>query len=358
MEVIVVGDLMLDVYVRARIKDSAPVESNAIVALHQEEYLCPGGAANVANNVRSLGQDTVLCGMLGPDDSGSKLYQLLDAKEHLTFLPLIADNWPTTTKTRFVTEYGQLLRLDREQIYSYSGYVAHPLEKILNKVGDRLGAGSKNILVVSDYGKGFCEFTTVGELARRHGEVNDAPVLVDPPRDGRWVQYGSPNTMFKANLKQTLAFLKSGFDDITFKARCGDLPASVGRDYDTYGYAKLWQAAADILHHRRVAWSYLWITLGKHGSIIGASRNNPVLIKGHSIEVGDPTGAGDTALAVMAWHLAVAGKYDWPTVLAGAHTANTAGALAVSHRGTYRVTREELTAGIMLAGKLTGQMNQ
>src|SRR3989338_1487219 len=111
--VLVVGDLMLDEFVWGKVSRISP-EAPVPVVWVQSESVMPGGAANVANNIRALGGQVSLIGAIGDDRWGAALLKDLAARKMHT-RGVITVNRPTTVKTRVIAHHQQMVRVDREQ---------------------------------------------------------------------------------------------------------------------------------------------------------------------------------------------------------------------------------------------------
>ena len=165
--VVVVGDVMLDRYLfgsTGRISPEAPVP----IVHVQETDDRPGGAANVAVNLASLGVTTRLVGVVGKDDAGESLQSILKSRDIHCDFHCVEDR-PTITKTRVQSRGQQLIRLDQENAAAMPGdAVVDTLKKSIRDAG---------AVVLSDYGKGaLTDVTTMIAVCREAG----VPVLVDP----------------------------------------------------------------------------------------------------------------------------------------------------------------------------------
>ena len=171
--VLVLGDLMLERYLwgdTARISPEAPVP----VIEAREETMRLGGAANVANNIQSLGGEPMLVGVTGVDSFAQDVVRLL-RERRISAGWLVADRTRlTTTKTRVLARNQQIVRVDREDASEVSGEV---LDSILDR---SLAALDKaTACVISDYGKGVVTRTLLaGVLAE--ARKREIPVCVDP----------------------------------------------------------------------------------------------------------------------------------------------------------------------------------
>lgn len=171
--VLIVGDLIMDRYVIgdvARISPEAPIP---VLAARTSE-LRLGGAGNVAANLRALGAETALIGVLGDDDDGRRMREALSARGIDTGLLIQDPARPTTTKTRIVAHAQQVVRADREVRGDVAGAA---FDRLRAAIEDALARSEA--LVVSDYGKGVVHPGTL-EVALATARARRIPVCVDP----------------------------------------------------------------------------------------------------------------------------------------------------------------------------------
>jgi D-beta-D-heptose 7-phosphate kinase/D-beta-D-heptose 1-phosphate adenosyltransferase len=308
---VVLGDLMLDSYIHGsvnRISPEAPVPVLRFVG--QDETA--GGAANVAFNLRALGADPVLIGIVGLDDTADRLATLMTSRGITTELVASPDR-PTTIKTRVLaTRRQQMLRIDRE----VSKPIPEEVEiRLLERVASALDAAQA--IIVSDYAKGCLTdrvLAGVIGMARARG----LPVLVDPKRRDFAPYSGA--TFIKPNL--------------------AELAESTGMDCSTdEGVAE----AARYLVSRTGA--SILLTRSERGmSLYSVDGREEVALPPAAREVFDVSGAGDTVIATFA--LALVGAATRHQAM---RLANVAAGIVVSKAGTATVSREELT--VELAGR-------
>lgn len=305
--VLVAGDVMLDRYwfgPTERISPEAPVP---VVNIHDVEER-PGGAANVAVNLASLGVATRLVGVTGDDDAGRRLGELLVGKRIDPRLTGI-DGFSTVTKLRVLSRNQQLIRLDMESDAGAvpPGAIRESFESGLDGVG---------CVVLSDYGKG--SLPPVGELIERCRGA-DIPVLVDPK--GRDFGRYRGATIITPNLSEFEDVVGPCVDDATLIARGHELR----RDLDL---------------------GWLLVTRSSRGMMLlgpgGVSRDLPAEAR----EVFDVTGAGDTVIAVTA--AGIAAGLDMESAAA---LANLAAGLVVRKLGVASVTPSELRLALHQRGK-------
>lgn len=311
VRVVVVGDLMLDIYLTgtvARISPEAPVP----VVHVQEERSALGGAANVAANVVQLGADCDLIGVVGRDDAGGEIRRALaglgTGDVHARLIER-ADR-PTTTKTRVVARKQQVVRFDREREDDLPADCALELCEAIASAG----AGA-DVIVLEDYNKGVLAPVVI-RTALRVAEQARIPVVVDPKFRHVFEYRGA--TVFKPNASELAAALGS----------------AVRADDDE------WLEEA----RSRFGCEHLLVTLGEDGMALcsrdGATFRVPTVAR----EVFDVSGAGDTVTACIAVAIAAGGSIQEAAVI-----ANYAAGLEVGKPGVATVSPDELRMAIDVA---------
>jgi D-beta-D-heptose 7-phosphate kinase/D-beta-D-heptose 1-phosphate adenosyltransferase len=304
VHVLVVGDVMLDRYWSGpahRVSQEAPVP---VVHVQQTDDR-PGGAANVALNIASLGAQCTLVGLVGADDAAVTLSETLGAAGVVCDFVTVAD-WPTTIKLRVVSQNQQLLRADFEH--------APPKDRALcSEIAEKLAGhlGLATAVVLQDYDKGALDEPEALIKAARDARV---PVVVDP-KHKPFQRYAGASVL-KPNVEEFSAATGSWESDEDLVAKAIGLCSAhdLGFLVVTRGDQGITMAAAD-----------------------GAHRHIPAL----PVDVFDVTGAGDTVAAA----LAVAMSLDWQPAEA-AELANTAAGLVVAKAGTAAVTGPELALAL------------
>ncbi len=294
---LVVGDVMLDRYWFGdsnRISPEAPVPVVQVGKI--DERL--GGAANVARNVAALGAKTTILGVIGNDEPGQRVSELLKSSDVDSQLE-VDDKVPTTVKLRVIARQQQLIRLDFEEAPSEAA-LAHKLERYEKLLDDA------DVVILSDYGKGALgQVALMIEQARSQNKI----ILVDPKGDDyakyRGATVLTPN---RSELRQVVGKWTSE-EDLTKRAQ--DLRNSLDL-----------QA--------------LLLTRSEEGMSL-YTESGVSHVKAQAREVFDVSGAGDTVIGTLAVALAA----GWPLERAMA-LANRAGGIVVGKLGTATVTSEEL----------------
>ncbi|MCD5401297.1 PfkB family carbohydrate kinase, partial [candidate division NPL-UPA2 bacterium] len=169
-KVLVVGDLILDEFVRGNVSRISPEAPIPVVEVVKESFM-PGGAANASNNVQSLGGKTFLSGVIGADRVGNILKEEL-SRRGIGAGGLIVDRGrPTTLKTRIIAHHQQVVRVDREK----KGRIENStLEKVITYCREL--ADEVSFIVIEDYGKGV----VTRELVQALGGLRGKTIIVDP----------------------------------------------------------------------------------------------------------------------------------------------------------------------------------
>jgi D-beta-D-heptose 7-phosphate kinase/D-beta-D-heptose 1-phosphate adenosyltransferase len=278
------------------------------------ESFYPGGAANVARNLREFVKCVAIIGLLGTDRSGQQLRELLSEQKIDTSNVVEEATFRTIVKTRIIARHQQVVRVDREK---FVGPSAPRIEEVAAAV--RKNIPQTDAIIFEDYGKGFLSTELVSQIA-------------DAARSARKIVAADPNprnlvewrglTVIKPN--RTEAFLAAGISSGE-----PDIVPSQDTDLKRTGEAllKKWEA------------ENVLITLGEHGMMLFQRKEAPHYIPTKAREVFDVSGAGDTAIALFTLGLACGA-----TPTEAAEIANHASAVVVSKLGTATVTRDELMA--------------
>lgn len=310
--VVVLGDAMLDRYEVVKVVKLSQ-EAPVLVVKKLEERDVLGGAANVALNVRSLGGEAHLIGVVGMDEEGEILRNLLE-KNSIDHDLFVEGGRPTTLKTRFTDRNQQFFRLDRE--------ITEPLEETTaNRVISAFGRAldSCDCVAFSDYAKGF--FTP--SLKEKLAEVlqgTKTPLVVDPKPANQYLCEGC--YLLIPNRKE------------------GALIAGVA------GSREITTSEISRLLAGRFSTNVL-VTEGKEGMTLCLANGEVIHVDSKAREVYDVSGAGDTVAATMA--LAVAARCDLKEAVI---LANSAAGVAVSKAGTATVTPDEIMESITGTSKI------
>lgn len=302
---------MLDRYTTGDISRLSP-EAPAPVVLKRHERSVPGGAANVACNVASLGGTAILAGVIGNDADGAELLALLRAQKINCDGVVTEDSRPTTVKHRIMAgDRHQIMRVDSEST-----------DPLMAEVGSRLleavaqGILSADIVVFSDYAKGvFSRDVAMRLISAAH--ASGKRMIADFKPANR--EYFLGVDVIEPNLKEA-------------REMAGEI------DPDAAGRRLADICGADVV-----------LTMGGDGMGVFRRDGSSQRLPGEKVPVVDVSGAGDTVLATLA--LALAEGMD---LLDAASLANRAGAAVVQKPGTATLSREEVLSDIGAGGRIAG----
>ncbi|HXE13212.1 MAG TPA: D-glycero-beta-D-manno-heptose-7-phosphate kinase [Bryobacteraceae bacterium] len=302
--VLVAGDLMLDEYLFGTVSRVSPEAPVPVLDVKRRRCV-PGGAANVAANVHSLGATVRLTGVCGTDTAGDTLCRILTEANIGDEFVMRVDGRVTTSKTRVVAGQQQIVRFDHEERAALNGAVAGVFEANLGKGLD--GAG---VCIVSDYGKGLLSTAVCAQLLER-AIAKRIPVIVDP----KGLDYSKYRgcSLITPNLKE--AGEAAGI--------------AVECEHDLY------EAGKRIL--ALLPGAAVLVTRGGDGMTLFREGEAPLTIDTVAQEVFDVVGAGDTVVAALGVALAAGLPLETATRL-----ANVAAGIAVGKHGTVAVTADEL----------------
>ncbi|MGL5000492.1 MAG: D-glycero-beta-D-manno-heptose-7-phosphate kinase [Cetobacterium sp.] len=301
LKVAVVGDMMLDDYLIGSVERISPEAPVPVVSIKKERFVL-GGAANVVNNLSTLGAQAVCFGVIGEDFDGDRLIKELEKKGIETSGVVKSEERPTIVKRRIISGNQQLLRLDWEDPRPISSALEDNLLKHIENKIDGLDA-----IILSDYDKGLLTPRVVKKIISLCKEKNII-VTVDPKPKNALNYIGA--TSMTPNRKEAIECLgKTSFDDIV----------EIGKELK-----------------EKLKLNSLLLTRSEEGMSLFEGENL-INIPTYAKEVYDVTGAGDTVISVFT--LACAAGV---TSYEAAKIANTAAGVVVGKMGTSTVTKEEI----------------
>ena len=305
--VIVIGDIMLDKFIRGSVSRISPEAPVPVVAVNKEYYVA-GGAGNVAVNLAALGAKPLLVSVTGEDIEGGLLKKFLSEKGVDTRFLAEDSSRPTTEKVRVIADNQQVVRFDRES--------KHPLPSTEGKMclaNFRELAKTAKAVIISDYGKGMLSDANIKEVisvANKRG----IPVCVDPKLENfkkyKNITCMTPNT-------------KEAWEGAGLTPQPGEEAVE-----------NLGRQILKMLNAKSVL-----ITRGAEGMSL-FENGKPVKIstvKATAREVFDVTGAGDTVISVLTLALAAKASLREAAIL-----ANFAAGIVVGKLGTATATRQEI----------------
>jgi D-beta-D-heptose 7-phosphate kinase/D-beta-D-heptose 1-phosphate adenosyltransferase len=311
--ILVIGDLMLDEFVWGKVGRISPEAPVPVVEVTGES-LYPGGAANVARNLREFTAEVAVMGLIGSDRGGRQLRELL-AEQKIDVADAIEDpEFRTIVKTRIIARHQQIVRVDREQVRSPS-----PAQVLQIVASVRRRLEQTDAIIFEDYGKGFLSAELVGQICS--DAIAAGKIVAGDPNPRHPLDWKNM-TAVKPNRSE--AFLAAGvpWSDPVDPADKDEALLKAGESL-----LKKWDTR------------FLLITLGEQGMMLFQKGNRPHHIPTKARQVFDVSGAGDTAIALFTLALCCQA-----TPAEAAEIANHGSAVVVGKLGTATVKHEELVA--------------
>ena len=300
-KILVVGDLILDKYYHGSVSRISP-EAPVPVILKQYEKTVPGGAGNVANNIKKLGAAVSLVGIAGNDPNGWLLSSLL--KEEGIETNMITGGNPTVTKTRIIGEHQQICRLDVEKDTPPSEEEKIQLSEILETM-----IPLHDLVVISDYDKGLINAETAAYIIKK-SKKHHKQLIIDPKKKN-WSLYSGAH-LLTPNLKE--------FNEICQRLQLDE--------------TELVSSGQAIREKHNL--DNLLITLSDKGMMLITAKEH-FHIETVKKEVFDVSGAGDTVIATLA--ACLSRELD---IKRAVEIANIAAGIVVGKFGTAPITLKEL----------------
>ncbi|MDZ4816215.1 MAG: D-glycero-beta-D-manno-heptose-7-phosphate kinase [Verrucomicrobiota bacterium] len=310
-KVLVIGDLMLDEFIWGKVGRISPEAPVPVVEVVKEESY-PGGAANVARNLRILGSHVDIIGQVGKDAYANKLHELLQAEKIGVSGIITNPQSRTIVKTRVVARHQQVVRVDREH-----------KERVPVNITDKAVAEIKlklkdvDAVIVEDYGKGFVTQALADRLCML--VTAQKKILTIDPNPQNPLHWTEP-TAVKPN--RTEAFVAAG---IAYAE-----PIEPVEKDETLG-----RVGKVLMEKWRP--QQLLITLGEQGMGLFQKGKTMYHTPTRAREVFDVTGAGDTVIATYTLALAAGA-----TPIEAAEIANHAAGVVVGKIGTAVVSTQEI----------------
>jgi len=309
--ILVVGDVMLDQFLWGKVSRISPEAPVPVVEITRESFF-PGGAANVARNLRALDSSVSLLGVLGDDDAGVELRGLLDQQGVDTHGLIVDPNRPTTVKTRIVAHHQQMVRFDREKCLGLSSALER---KVVEYFESRLK--SVSTVIFEDYAKGVLSQKLLNILQRRAQQARK--ITAADPNSRQRLRY-SGLTVVTPNRSEAFAAAGVPYAEPEAEVLRDEALLRVGQKL-----LRTWKPRN------------LLITLGEHGVCLFRPGKKPHHIPTVAQEVFDVSGAGDTVIATLV--LALAAGAD---PIEAAEISNHAAGVVVGKVGTATCSAAEL----------------
>jgi len=299
-KILVIGDIMLDKYVKGSVRRISPEAPVPIFEVGDNLYRL-GGASNVANNIKSLEGIPILTGIIGKDGDGEILLKLLKENGIKIDDIIVSHNKPTISKTRIIARNQQILRMDKEEI-SYLDTVLE--KKFMSRIFDMINRIDG--IIFEDYDKG----TITPNIIKKTIAAANGKVITADPKFRNFFQYKNIS-LFKPNIKEVETFLGESL--------------SCEKD--------LLKAGKSL---RKRLSSPLLITRGNQGMILFDDGVQEV-IPSYTKEVYDVTGAGDTVIASATLALVSGGN-----LMQSARIASISAGIEVGKFGASAVAISEI----------------
>ena len=274
LNILIVGDVMLDRYITGQVERVSPEAPVPIVRLqHTENRL--GGAANVALNIKAMGANPFLCSVVGTDDNARIFMNLLPQKEIDSTGIIRSDKRCTTVKTRVIAASQHLLRVDQEDTHALDNSESDPL---LLKIRETLNHQDIHVILFQDYNKGVLSEAVIRQVLLESTQ-RGIPTVVDP-KHKHFFDFKDA-TLFKPNLKE----VKDA------------LPFEVNESTESLS------KASEFLRSK-LRNQYSMITLSEKGIFIddGVAQ---LILPTQARNIADVCGAGDTVISIAALGLAL-----------------------------------------------------
>ncbi len=316
LKLLVIGDLILDEFIWGKVRRISPEAPVPVVEVCNETYY-PGGAANVARNLREFAREIYLMGLIGTCPHGQRLKELLEEETIRLDCLIESPCYQTIVKTRVIAGQQQLVRVDREKKTALTPLQTEQALQRIDGLIERIDG-----VIIEDYAKGLLNQELVDAViakARAAGKI----VTIDPNPGNRLRWDGA--TVVKPNRSEAFALSGYSFSDPVD-------PPSQDPALLEVGAALLRQWDTDSV----------LVTLGEQGIMLFQRNGPPYHIPTRAREVFDVSGAGDTTIAVFTLALCAGASY-----IEAAELANHASGIVVGKLGTATVSLEELEASIV-----------
>ena len=307
VKVAIIGDVMLDTYWWGNVERISPEAPVPVVFVNEKEKRI-GGAGNVALNVQALAASVALLSILGDDEDGLQLKNLL--KEHSvdTRFILESKNRITTNKIRIISRNQHMMRLDAETVEDLN---PNDEEKLNNQIEKFILNEKPDLVILEDYNKGILTEKIIAHTIQICNQ-NKVLTAVDPKKKNFFAYQNA--TLFKPNLAEVFSGLNL-------------LPEAVSEEVLSRIHSLLYSA----LNH-----SVSLITLSEKG-VFYQQNTDKKIIPSHRRNIADVSGAGDTVIAVAALVYAATKNIDL-----SAKISNIAGGIVCEQVGTVAIQKKQL----------------
>lgn len=313
----IIGDVMVDAYLFGKVDRISP-EAPVPVVVVQSRSNRPGGAANVALNIKGLGAEPVLCSVVGKDQKGSEFLEILKQNKLAIHGILQSNDRITTTKFRVIGNNSQMLRVDEEITTNLNKREKELLQFRIEHV---LREEKIDVIIFQDYNKGVIDEDLIVSTIETANK-RSIPVVVDPKRKN-FLSYKGVK-LFKPNLKELYEGIYGRFESFS--------------NENTKEAIKQLQEKIDA--------EMILVTLSENGVMIRAKsaegNYENTHISAHMRSIADVSGAGDTVISVASLCLAL--KQESKTL---ATISNIAGGLVCEVVGVIPIDKNKLQAEVL-----------
>ncbi len=269
-KIMIVGDVMLDVYMKGIVERISPEAPVPIVSV-KETFSRLGGAANVAQNIKALEAKPILCSIIGNDDKANDLLQLMSEQNMSTSGIVKSNNRITTRKVRIISNNAQMMRIDTEDTFDLT---QKEHDSLMLKIKEIIENENIDGIILQDYNKGVLTENIIKEVVELSKEKN-IPVGVDPKKKN-FLAYKDV-TFFKPNLKE----LREGIGISSKEETIDDITKAIDKLQE------------------KLNCRFIMTTLSERGVLIKDYETNVCHhIPAHLRKIADVSGAGDTVLSV------------------------------------------------------------
>lgn len=305
IKALIVGDVMLDAYIWGIVDRISPEAPVPVIKTTGKEYRL-GGAANVALNLKALGATPVLCAVIGTDYEGDKFLERLKVRKISNSGIVRSKPRPTTIKTRILSGYQHIVRMDSETDVLLS---VNEEKALLDKVFESMT--DADVVIFEDYDKGTLTKSLILKIISRASELK-IPTVVDPKIRNFHNYNGS--TVFKPNLQE----LVEGLNLIEYPETIGEIMGAVNQLKDVVDVGEI------------------FLTLSEKGVIVKNNKEE-IHIPAHVRTISDVSGAGDTMTSIISLCKALGLSLAFTAEL-----ANIGGGLVCEHVGVVPINKNKL----------------
>lgn len=306
-KILVVGDVMIDSYMWGSVTGTSPEAPVPVVSITSREMRL-GGAANVALNLKALGSEALLCGVIGTGERSKRYLNLLEEAGLSDASTVLTAKRKTTVKTRVISDNKHVLRVDEEDQQDLDSETE---ENIISRISNHIVNDNIDAIIFEDYNKGVLTakvISTTIALANEKG----IPTTIDPKKKN-FLAYANC-TLFKPNLKE--------------------LEEGIGQKIDPANHKEL-EHATEALRNKLNA-KMIMATLSQHGACINTADGFHH-VPAHERNIVDVSGAGDTVISTAT--IALTENMDAPKIVA---IANLAGGLVCESVGVVSIDTNRL----------------